>query len=200
MTILRCAGHPTACASFDAPVNTTQAATACNPEAAEQGGVIALLLALACLGYVAADVAADGLTVSYAQREPEETRGYTQSTVYLVRSCGMMSAICLVGFGMNCKEYNVRPTPPSTSPPPPHRPPPSPPSRATTALGAAPRGQRHHAAAMPWKPSCVAHPSSRSLPSVMTDGAPLISRLMTDGARFISRLMTDGASLISPDD
>ena len=64
---------------------------------------MALLLFLACLGYVCADVAADGLTVSYAQQEPIAVRGRTQSTVYLIRSIGGLTAYILVGFGMNGK-------------------------------------------------------------------------------------------------
>jgi hypothetical protein len=60
---------------------------------------------VACLGYVCADVAADGLTVSYAQREPLEIRGRVQSTVYLVRSIGFICSYVLVGFGMNGRRY-----------------------------------------------------------------------------------------------
>ena len=40
-----------------------QVAPACNPAAAQQGGLFALLMCLAALGYIIADVAADGLTV-----------------------------------------------------------------------------------------------------------------------------------------
>ena len=43
----------------------------CNPASAGEGGVPTLLMMGACLGYVIADVAADGLTVQYARAEPE---------------------------------------------------------------------------------------------------------------------------------
>ena len=82
------------------------AATPCNADAAKRGGGIALLMCVACLGYVVADVAADGLTVTYAQREPPSRRGYTQSTAYLVRGWGFLSSALVVGFGMNGREYN----------------------------------------------------------------------------------------------
>ena len=82
------------------------AAEPCNPEAKTQGGHFALLMALAALGYVIADVAADGLTVQYARREPLELRGNTQTTIYLVRTFGSATAILLVAFGMNGPEYN----------------------------------------------------------------------------------------------
>jgi len=78
----------------------------CNPGAQQQGGAFAMLMCLAALGYVIADVAADGLLVEIAQREPEATRGSTQTTVYLVRSMGMAASTALVGLGMNGKEYN----------------------------------------------------------------------------------------------
>jgi len=78
----------------------------CNCDAKKSGGKFALLMALAALGYVIADVAADGLTVQYARREPVEVRGQTQTTIYLVRTIGQMCAIMLVAFGMNGPEYN----------------------------------------------------------------------------------------------
>ena len=105
--------HP-ACAHANATaahggVNVTAAAVVaaepCNASAAEEGGHVAMLFCLACLGYVCADVAADGLTVTYAQQEPLATRGRTQSTVYLIRSLGFIASALLVGFGMNGREY-----------------------------------------------------------------------------------------------
>ena len=92
-------------ASSSSGGGASRAATPCNAAAANHGGSVAMLLFLACLGYVCADVAADGLTVSYAQQEPLEVRGRTQSTVYFVRSLGFIASYLLVGFGMNGKEY-----------------------------------------------------------------------------------------------
>eukprot|EP00747_Dinoflagellata_sp_TGD_P008517 gnl/TRDRNA2_/TRDRNA2_118145_c0_seq1.p1 gnl/TRDRNA2_/TRDRNA2_118145_c0~~gnl/TRDRNA2_/TRDRNA2_118145_c0_seq1.p1 ORF type:complete len:563 (+),score=56.63 gnl/TRDRNA2_/TRDRNA2_118145_c0_seq1:80-1768(+) len=81
-------------------------AVPCNPAAAELGGGLAALLCLVCFGSMVAEVAADGLTVTYAQREPLERRGYTQATVYMIRTVGSGSVTLLIAFGMNGKEYN----------------------------------------------------------------------------------------------
>ena len=78
---------------------------ACHPESAKAGGTPTLLMMGACLGYVVADVAADGLTVQYARSEPEHRRGYTQSTAYLTRAIGQIFSYTLVGLGMNGHEY-----------------------------------------------------------------------------------------------
>ena len=85
---------------------TTSAADPCNPNAAEEGGPFALLMMLASLGYCIADVAADGLTVTLARQEPAATRGRTQTTVYLVRTCGNVVAVAVVGLLMNSYLYN----------------------------------------------------------------------------------------------
>lgn len=78
----------------------------CNPAAAKEGGRLALWLMLASVGYCVADVAADGLTVTLARKEPASRRGQTQTTVYLVRTIGNVLAIGLVGVCMNSKQYN----------------------------------------------------------------------------------------------
>ena len=98
---------PPACANVSSAEQSliTQPAAPCNAAASEAGGSVTSLLFLACLGYVCADVAADGLTVSFAQREPMEIRGRTQSTVYFVRSIGQIVSYLLVGFGMNGRAY-----------------------------------------------------------------------------------------------
>ena len=84
--------------------NTT--APPCNPHASKEGGFYATLMMLAALGYVVADVAADGLTVEFARREPAHRRGRTQTTAYMVRTVAVSIANLLVGFGMNGPEYN----------------------------------------------------------------------------------------------
>ena len=84
--------------------NTT--APPCNPHASMEGGFYATLMMLAALGYVVADVAADGLTVEFARREPAHRRGRTQTTAYMVRTVAVSIANLLVGFGMNGPEYN----------------------------------------------------------------------------------------------
>jgi hypothetical protein len=89
-----------------APDGSKRPAEPCNASAALKGGGFALLMMLAALGYVVADVAADGLTVQYARREPRHQRGRTQTTAYMTRTMGQVTAILLIGFGMNSKEYN----------------------------------------------------------------------------------------------
>ena len=69
-------------------------------------GKFSSLMALAAVGYIMADVAADGLTVELAKREDKATRGTLQSNVYLVRTLGSIVAALLVGLGMNGVQYN----------------------------------------------------------------------------------------------
>lgn len=84
---------------------TGDTAVPCNPDAPEYGGTYTFLMMSAALGYVIADVAADGMTVQYARREPLESRGNIQTTAYLTRTIGGICAQFLVGFGMNGREY-----------------------------------------------------------------------------------------------
>jgi len=84
---------------------TGEVAEPCNPDAPAMAGNYTFLMMLAALGYVVADVAADGMTVQYARREPLESRGNIQTTAYLTRTVGSICAQILVGFGMNGKEY-----------------------------------------------------------------------------------------------
>lgn len=97
--------YPNGTAKHDADGSPVPAEP-CNAAARDAGGAFALWMSLAALGYVVADVAADGLTVEYARREPLAKRGTTQSTVYLVRTIGSFTSFILVGFCMNGKEYN----------------------------------------------------------------------------------------------
>ncbi|CAI5740474.1 unnamed protein product [Hyaloperonospora brassicae] len=76
-----------------------------NWQAPHSGSLYIVLMMLASLGYMIADVASDGLVVEFAQREPEHIRGNIQSTVYLVRSVSMIVAALLVGFGLNSDDY-----------------------------------------------------------------------------------------------
>lgn len=77
----------------------------CNVDAALAAMPFSVLMMFASCGYVVADVAADGLTVSYARREPEATRGRTQTTAYISRTIGQVGAHLLIGLGMNGPEY-----------------------------------------------------------------------------------------------
>ena len=78
----------------------------CNEPASREGGKYALLMSMAALGYVVADVAADGLTVEYARREPELQRGQIQTTVYYIRTWGQILSYVIVGLCLNGKDYN----------------------------------------------------------------------------------------------
>ena len=78
----------------------------CNARAPDSAGTISSLMALAAFGYMVADVAADGLTVTLAQTETQTIRGYTQTTAYLTRSVGMAISVAIVGLCMNGKIYN----------------------------------------------------------------------------------------------
>ncbi|GMF30350.1 unnamed protein product [Phytophthora fragariaefolia] len=76
-----------------------------NESAHHVGGKFVVMMMIAAIGYVAADVAADALMVEVAQREPESTRGYTQTTIYMVRTAFVMVSNILTGFAFNGKEY-----------------------------------------------------------------------------------------------
>lgn len=82
------------------------AAAPCNPDAPSHAGQYTALLLLAAVGYVLADVAADGLLVEWARREPEHRRGALQVRVYTVRTLGNAAGAVLVGLGFNSYEYN----------------------------------------------------------------------------------------------
>jgi len=72
----------------------------------DAAGAFAARMSIAAMGYVMADVAADGLTVQLAKKEPLHTRGTIQATMYLVRTIGAIVAAMYVGLAMNGREYN----------------------------------------------------------------------------------------------
>lgn len=76
-----------------------------NWDAPNAGATYIVLMTLASIGYLTADVASDGMVVEFAQREPERVRGNIQSTIYLVRSVAMILSALLVGFGLNGADY-----------------------------------------------------------------------------------------------
>ncbi|CCI49187.1 unnamed protein product [Albugo candida] len=77
-----------------------------NTDAPASGGKFILLMMLAAVGYVAADVAADSVVVELAQREPEKIRGRTQTTIYVVRTVFIIFSNILVGVFFNGEHYN----------------------------------------------------------------------------------------------
>jgi hypothetical protein len=76
-----------------------------NAAAPDAGGKFIILMMLAAVGYVGADVACDAVTVELAQREPEAVRGTTQTTIYLVRTVFVALSNLLTGFLFNGKDY-----------------------------------------------------------------------------------------------
>ncbi|TMW62204.1 hypothetical protein Poli38472_009697 [Pythium oligandrum] len=74
-------------------------------DAPGKGTKYIILLMLASLGYVIADVASDAVVVEYAQREPEAIRGRTQTAIYTTRTAFMTLSAAIMAFGWNGKEY-----------------------------------------------------------------------------------------------
>ncbi|KAF1330298.1 Folate-biopterin transporter, partial [Globisporangium splendens] len=76
-----------------------------NTSARSVGGKYIVLMTLASLGYVISDVAADAVVVEYAQREPIEIRGRTQTAIYTVRTFFSIFAQIILGIGLNKPAY-----------------------------------------------------------------------------------------------
>ncbi|TMW59234.1 hypothetical protein Poli38472_007379 [Pythium oligandrum] len=76
-----------------------------DPTAPDRGGKFIILMMLAAVGYVGADVAADGVVVELAQREPEAVRGTTQTTIYMVRTIFVTISNIITGFAFNGEDY-----------------------------------------------------------------------------------------------
>ncbi|KDO28885.1 hypothetical protein SPRG_05756 [Saprolegnia parasitica CBS 223.65] len=86
---------------FGLPFNETSDEAA----SARTAGVVAILLGLATISYVIADVPADALVVSIAQRESMATRGRMQSLVYMTRTLASAVAAAIVGVGLNSNRF-----------------------------------------------------------------------------------------------
>lgn len=76
-----------------------------NKAAPSDGAKYIVLMMFATLGYLFADVAADAVVVEYAQREPEATRGRTQTAIYTVRTLFNIIAQLITGFGLSSPDY-----------------------------------------------------------------------------------------------
>eukprot|EP00644_Phytophthora_capsici_P017040 jgi/Phyca11/12016/fgenesh1_pm.PHYCAscaffold_92_\ len=76
-----------------------------NSDAPSQTGKYVMLMLLAAVGYVLSDVCADSIVVDFAQREPLETRGKTQSAIYATRTVFVIIGQLLTGFCFNGEEY-----------------------------------------------------------------------------------------------
>ncbi|KAG7398864.1 hypothetical protein PHYBOEH_010188 [Phytophthora boehmeriae] len=76
-----------------------------NHDAGNQAGKYVMLMFVTAIGYVLSDVCADSIVVDYAQREPIESRGKTQSAIYTVRTVFVILGQLLTGFCFNGEEY-----------------------------------------------------------------------------------------------
>jgi hypothetical protein len=92
-------------ATMDAAVLTPEIVATFNEKAHHVGGKFVGMMMIAAIGYVGADVAADAMMIEVAQREPEATRGYAQTTVYMVRTAFVMISSIFTGFAFNGKHY-----------------------------------------------------------------------------------------------
>ncbi|CAB9496879.1 Folate-Biopterin Transporter (FBT) Family [Seminavis robusta] len=81
---------------------------------------LVIMLTLANLGYVAADVAADGMMVWVAHQEPDKKRGSIQTLIYIVREIGRIciNIIIIIGFSgphVNCPGFETDSSIPCTT-------------------------------------------------------------------------------------
>ncbi|GAB9471092.1 Transmembrane protein [Globisporangium polare] len=88
------------------PLNyTDEITTQFNEEARDGGGKFIILMMLASVGYVGADVAADAVVVEFAQREPEAVRGTTQTAIYTTRTIFVVLSQIITAFAFNGEDY-----------------------------------------------------------------------------------------------
>jgi hypothetical protein len=76
-----------------------------NYSAPSEGAKYVMLMFFAAFGYVMSDVCADSITAEFAQREPVERRGKTQTMIYTVRTCIVIVGEIITGFFFNGEEY-----------------------------------------------------------------------------------------------
>ncbi|TMW57850.1 hypothetical protein Poli38472_013324 [Pythium oligandrum] len=76
-----------------------------NESSRDNGGIFVILMMLASIGYVGADVAADAVVCEFAQREPEAVRGTTQTAIYTTRTIFVIISQVLTGFLFNGEDY-----------------------------------------------------------------------------------------------
>ena len=76
-----------------------------HPQKGDAAWPYILLFSLTNMLYVGADVAMDSYVADLAQREPEETRGKLQSTIYIIRFLTQAVVAAIMAFGFSSKEY-----------------------------------------------------------------------------------------------
>ncbi|KAG7400211.1 hypothetical protein PHYBOEH_006549 [Phytophthora boehmeriae] len=92
-------------ATMDIHEMTPEIIATFNTNAPHTGSKFIVLMMLASVGYVIAFVAADAMMVEVAQREPETTRGYTQTTIYLIRTIFVTVSSVITGLAFNGQHY-----------------------------------------------------------------------------------------------
>lgn len=90
---------------YYAPGTRMTARVKLNVDAPHRGWMYVITMALATFGYFFANVAADGMVVELAQREPMASRGETQTFAYAMRSLFMIVADLFIGMAMNSERY-----------------------------------------------------------------------------------------------
>lgn len=91
---------------YYAPHTHTTTRIKLNVDAPHRGWMYVVSMALAIFGYFFANVAADGMVVELAQREPMISQGETQTLVYAVRGLFMIVADLFIGMTMNSERYS----------------------------------------------------------------------------------------------
>ncbi|KAJ0393635.1 hypothetical protein P43SY_005601 [Pythium insidiosum] len=84
---------------------TPEQAARLNRNGPQDGVLYLVLMVTTSFGLMVAITAADGVLVDFAQREPESTRGTTQTMTLVVMYLFAIVSACLTGLGMNGPEY-----------------------------------------------------------------------------------------------
>ncbi|KAJ0396880.1 hypothetical protein ATCC90586_008942 [Pythium insidiosum] len=85
--------------------NGTETGIIANLSARDEGGKFIFLMMLAAFGYIQAAVASDAVVCEFAQREPENVRGRTQTAIYTIRTIFVILSQVLSAFCFNGEDY-----------------------------------------------------------------------------------------------
>ncbi|OQS01752.1 Folate-Biopterin Transporter (FBT) Family [Achlya hypogyna] len=99
--------YPSAALAEKKPWNRSAAENlTLNTSAPEKGGTVAILMGLATLAYIFADVPADALVVEIAQREPLAVRGRMQTLIYATRTIMSSVSVAVIAVGLNSYKFS----------------------------------------------------------------------------------------------
>lgn len=84
---------------------TTEQIASINEDAPNEADKYVVPMMLASFGYLLCEVAADAMVVEHAQREPTETRGRLQTSVYVIKTGFSALAATVVAIFFNNAEY-----------------------------------------------------------------------------------------------